>query len=42
MLALILVEMLPKAYSGPGRAGPSLGAAAGVALMLALTAALRV
>ena len=42
MLALIFVEMLPKAYSGGGRAGPSLGAAAGVALMLALTAALRV
>src|SRR4051794_25022316 len=42
MLALIFVEMLPKAYSGPGRAGPALGTAAGVALMLALTAALSV
>jgi ZIP family zinc transporter len=42
MLALIFVEMLPKAYSGPRRVGPSLGAAAGAALMLALTAALGV
>jgi zinc transporter ZupT len=42
MLALIVVEMLPRAYSGSGRAAPTLGAAAGVAPMLALTAALGV
>jgi len=33
MLALIAVEMLPRAYSGSAR-GPSIGVAAGVAVML--------
>jgi ZIP family zinc transporter len=42
MLVLIVVEMLPKAYSGPGRAGPSAGIAAGAALMLALSLLLGV
>ncbi len=42
MLALIALEMLPQAYSGPRRAGPSLGLAGGAALMLGLTAALGV
>lgn len=42
MLALILVELLPQAYSGRGRLSPSLGVAVGAALMLALTAALGV
>jgi hypothetical protein len=37
MLALIAVEMLPKAYSGPDRRGPSLGLVSGAALMLALS-----
>jgi zinc transporter, ZIP family len=42
MLALIAVELLPQAYSGPGRAGPSAGMAAGAAVMLALSIALGV
>jgi ZIP family zinc transporter len=42
MLALILVEMLPSAYSGPGRLAPSAGLAGGAALMLALSLALGV
>jgi zinc transporter, ZIP family len=42
MLALIAVELLPQAYSGPGRAGPSAGVAAGAAVMLALSLALGV
>ncbi len=37
MLALIAVELLPQAYAGPRRLGPSAGAAAGAALMLALS-----
>lgn len=42
MLALIFVEMLPKAYSGPGALGPSAGVAAGAAVMLGLSFALGV
>jgi ZIP family zinc transporter len=42
MLALIALEMLPKAYGAPGRAGPSIGIAAGAALMLALSLLLGV
>jgi zinc transporter, ZIP family len=42
MLALVVVEMLPKAYGGPQRAGPSLGLALGAALMLGLSSALGV
>jgi len=42
MLALIVVEMLPRAYEGQARAGPSAGIAAGVALMLALSLVLGV
>jgi zinc transporter, ZIP family len=42
MLALIAVELLPQAYARRGRLGPSLGIAAGAALMLALTAVLGV
>jgi zinc transporter, ZIP family len=42
MLALIVVEMLPKAYAGPGRAGPSVGLAVGAAVMLALSLLLGV
>ena len=43
MLALIAVEMLPKAYTSPGRpAWPSLGVLAGAALMLALSLLLGV
>ena len=42
MLALIIVELLPKAYSGPGRAAPSAGLVAGAALMLALSLVLGV
>ena len=42
MLALIAVEMLPKAYSGPSRRGPSLGLACGAALMLTLSLLLGV
>ncbi len=42
MLALILVEMLPRAYAGPDRLRPSAGLAAGAALMLCLSFALGV
>ncbi|HWA54728.1 MAG TPA: ZIP family metal transporter [Solirubrobacterales bacterium] len=42
MLALVLVEILPRAYSGAARLGPSLGIALGAALMLALGAVLGV
>lgn len=42
MLALIVVELLPKAYEGPGRLAPSGGIAGGAALMLALSLALGV
>ena len=42
MLALIAVEMLPQAYAGRGRAGPSLGVAGGAAVMLALSLLLGV
>lgn len=37
MLALIVVEMLPKAYGSADRLGPSVGVAIGGALMLALS-----
>ncbi len=37
MLALIAVEMLPKAFAGPSRIGPSAGLACGAALMLVLS-----
>jgi ZIP family zinc transporter len=36
MLTLIAVELLPKAYAGPGRLGPSGGVALGAAVMLGL------
>jgi len=42
MLALIAVEMLPTAYSEPGRAGPGAGIALGAALMLSLSLVLGV
>ncbi len=42
MLALIVVEMLPQAYAGRRRLGPSAGVAIGAALMLGLSAALGV
>lgn len=42
MLALIVVEMLPSAYEGGDRVGPSVGIAAGAALMLALSLLLGV
>jgi len=42
MLALIVAEVLPEAYAGPARAGPSAGIAAGAALMLALSLLLGV
>lgn len=42
MLALIVVEMLPKAFAPGGRAGPSAGLAAGAALMLVLSLLLGV
>lgn len=42
MLALIVVEMLPKAYSGPRALGPSIGVAGGAAVMLGLSFALGV
>lgn len=42
MLALIAVEMLPKAYSGRGALGPSIGVAVGAAIMLGLSFALGV
>ncbi len=42
MLALIIVEMLPKAYAGSRPLGPSVGVTAGAALMLALSFVLGV
>ena len=42
MLALIVLEMLPKAFASGGRVGPSAGLAAGAALMLALSLLLGV
>jgi ZIP family zinc transporter len=42
MLALIAIEMLPQAYSGPRRAEPSAGVAAGAAVMLGLSLLLGV
>lgn len=42
MLALIAVELLPKAYAGGGRSGPTAGLCLGAALMLALGFALGV
>lgn len=42
MLALITVEMLPTAYAGRARIGPSAGIVAGVVLMLALSLLLGV
>lgn len=42
MLALVVVEILPRACSGAARLGPSLGFAAGAALMLVLGSALGV
>jgi ZIP family zinc transporter len=42
MLALIAVELLPQAYGGPQRAGPTLGVAVGAATMLALSLLLGV
>jgi ZIP family zinc transporter len=42
MLALIAIEMLPQAYAGPGRRGPSFGVACGAALMLILSLLLGV
>jgi ZIP family zinc transporter len=42
MLALIAVELLPKAYAGPSRLGPSGGVLVGAAVMLGLSLALGV
>lgn len=42
MLALIVVEMLPKAYGGRDRRGPSVGLLGGAALMLLLSLLLGV
>lgn len=42
MLALIAVELLPQAYSGRARLGPSAGIAIGAAVMLGLSFALGV
>ena len=42
MLALIAIELLPQAYSGRDRLGPSTGVALGAAVMLALSFALGV
>jgi len=42
MLALIAVEMLPRAFSGKDRWGPSIGVAFGAALMLGLSVLLGV
>jgi len=42
MLGLIVVELLPSAYSAPGRLAPSAGILAGGALMLILSFALGV
>jgi ZIP family zinc transporter len=36
MLALVVVELLPKAFAGPERAAPNAGIVAGAALMVAL------
>jgi ZIP family zinc transporter len=42
MLALVVVEMLPKAFAGAGRVAPSVGIVAGTALMVALSLLLGV
>jgi zinc transporter, ZIP family len=42
MLTLIAIELLPKAYAGRARLGPSGGVALGAAIMLALSAMLSV
>lgn len=42
MLALIVVELLPKAYAGPALLGPSAGVVLGSAVMLGLSLALGV
>jgi zinc transporter, ZIP family len=42
MLALIVVELLPKAYAGPALLGPSAGVVCGGAVMLGLSFALGV
>ena len=42
MLALVAVEVLPKAFSGGDRVGPGLGLAAGAAVMLSLSLVLGV
>ena len=42
MLALIAVELLPKAYAGPARLGPSAALILGAAIMLGLSFALGV
>lgn len=42
MLALIVVELLPKAYAGPSRLGPSAGVVFGGVVMLGLSFALGV
>ena len=42
MLALVVVEMLPKAFAGAGRVAPSVGIVAGAALMVALSLLLGV
>lgn len=42
MLALIAVELLPKAYAGPGLLGPSGGVVFGGAVMLGLSFVLGV
>jgi hypothetical protein len=41
-LALIVVEMVPRAFEGEARVGPSAGIVAGAALMLALSLVLGV
>jgi ZIP family zinc transporter len=42
MLALIAVELLPQAFTGSGRTGPSVGVALGAAVMLVLSLLLGV
>jgi ZIP family zinc transporter len=42
MLSLIAIELLPSAYAGPRRLGPSLGLLSGAALMLGLSFVLGV
>jgi zinc transporter, ZIP family len=42
MLALIVIEMLPRAYEGPSRFSPSVGIAVGAALMVVLSLVLGV